>query len=388
MVDRLLVLSASIGAGHLKAAEAVCGAFKDCHPEKDVVHGILKYCDPVVSKLLEESYYFLTSRLAWVYGFIYERAPPGTVGQKEQVLLALGKYKFLEEYRPDMIVSTHFFPAAVVSYYYPKYPVPNAVILTDYASHPMWVYPHVGRYFVACKEMVDELWTYGVDKEKIKVTGIPVRPQFSLTLSPAELRAEKGLPADRPVILVMSGGNAIGPLMEILEVLARVPEDFTAVVITGKNEKTRKALAEAKEKFHFTLHLPGYVNDMHKWMRLSDFLISKAGGLTVSEALAVGLPILVVRPTPGQEEANTDFLLKAGAGYYLKDLEELAPVVEELQRPSETCRIAGERGQARKPGAAREIIKELEKLEETAENFLALFPGICYNKNKMANSGF
>lgn len=380
MVDRLLVLSASIGAGHLKAAEAVCGAFKDCHPEKDVVHvDFLKYCDPVVSKLLEESYYFLTSRLAWVYGFIYEKEKrrPEPLVKKEQVLLALGKYKkFLEEYRPDMIVSTHFFPAAVVSYYYPKYPVPNAVILTDYASHPMWVYPHVGRYFVACKEMVDELWTYGVDKEKIKVTGIPVRPQFSLTLSPAELRAEKGLPADRPVILVMSGGNAIGPLMEILEVLARVPEDFTAVVITGKNEKTRKALAEAKEKFHFTLHLPGYVNDMHKWMRLSDFLISKAGGLTVSEALAVGLPILVVRPTPGQEEANTDFLLKAGAGYYLKDLEELAPVVQGLLKdPAKLAELRENAARRGKPGAAREIIKELEKLEETAEKFSCSISG-------------
>jgi processive 1,2-diacylglycerol beta-glucosyltransferase len=380
LVDRLLVLSASIGAGHLKAAEAVCGAFKDCHPEKDVVHvDFLKYCDPVVSKLLEESYYFLTSRLAWVYGFIYEKEKrrPEPLVKKEQVLLALGKYKkFLEEYRPDMIVSTHFFPAAVVSYYYPKYPVPNAVILTDYASHPMWVYPHVGRYFVACKEMVDELWTYGVDKEKIKVTGIPVRPQFSLTLSPAELRAEKGLPADRPVILVMSGGNAIGPLMEILEVLARVPEDFTAVVITGKNEKTRKALAEAKEKFHFTLHLPGYVNDMHKWMRLSDFLISKAGGLTVSEALAVGLPILVVRPTPGQEEANTDFLLKAGAGYYLKDLEELAPVVQGLLKdPAKLAELRENAARRGKPGAAREIIKELEKLEETAEKFSCSISG-------------
>ena len=374
MAKRLLVLSASIGAGHLKAAEAICGAFKECYPENDAVHvDFLKYCDPVVSKLLEESYYFLTSRLAWVYGFIYEKQGrrPEPFIKKEQVLLAIGKYrKFLDEYQPDMIVSTHFFPAAVVSYYYPKYPVPNAVILTDYAAHPMWVYPHVGRYFVACPEMVDELWKYGVDKEKIKVTGIPVRPQFRLTLSPAQLRAEKGLPPDRPVILVMSGGNAIGPLMEILEVLNRVPEDFIAVVITGKNEKTRRTLAEAKESFHFTLHLPGYVDDMHKWMRLADFLISKAGGLTVSEALAVGLPMLVVRPTPGQEEANTEFLLKGGAGYYLKELEELEPVVRQLLKdPVKLAELRENAAGLGKPEAAGEIIKELVKLEETAEKF-------------------
>src|SRR5690554_3940554 len=372
MVKRLLVLSASIGAGHLKAAEAVCGAFKECHPEKNVVHvDFLKYCDPVVSKLLEESYYFLTSRLAWVYGFIYEkeRRRPEPLIKKEQVLLALGKYKrFLGQYRPDLIVSTHFFPAAVVSFYYQKYPVPNGVILTDYAAHPMWVYPHVGRYFVACREMVDELWTYGVDKEKIKVTGIPIRPEFGLALSPGELRAEKGLPPDRPVILVMSGGNAIGPLLEVLEVLNLVPGDFSAVVITGKNEKTRKELEEIKEDFHFTLHLPGYVEDMHKWMRLADFLISKAGGLTVSEALAVGLPMLVVRPTPGQEEANTEFLLKAEAGYYLKDLEDLEPVVRELLKdPVKLGQLRENAAKLGKPGAAREIIKELVKLEETAE---------------------
>ncbi|NLY88856.1 MAG: glycosyltransferase [Firmicutes bacterium] len=372
MVNRLLVLSASIGAGHLKAAEAVCRAFKDCYPEKDAVHvDFLKYCDPVVSKLLEESYYFLTSRLAWVYGFIYEKEKrrPEPLVKKEQVLLAIGKYKkFLDEYRPDLIVSTHFFPAAVVSYYYPKYPVPNGVILTDYASHPMWVYPHVGRYFVACREMVDELWTCGVDREKIKVTGIPIRPEFGLTFSTDRLRAEKGLPQDQPVILVMSGGNAIGPLMEILEVLNRVPEDFTAVVITGKNEKTRRALAEAKDNFHFTLHLPGYVDDMHKWMRLADFLISKAGGLTVSEALAVGLPMLVVRPTPGQEEANTEFLLKAGAGYYLKDLEDLQPVVQQLLKdPAKLEELRENAAKLGKAGAATEIIKELVILGETAK---------------------
>lgn len=374
MVKRLLVLSASIGAGHLKAAEAVCGAFKNCYPEKDAVHvDFLKYCDPVVSKILEESYYFLTSRMAWVYGFIYEKEKrrPEPLVKKEQLLLALGKYKkFLDEYRPDLIVSTHFFPAAVVSYYYPKYPVPNGVILTDYAGHPMWVYPHVGRYFVACQEMVDELWTYGVDKEKIKVTGIPIRPEFGLTLSSAQLREEKGLPPDQPVIMVMSGGNAIGPLMEILEVLNRVPEGFTAVVITGKNEKTRRALAEAKDKFHFTLHLPGYVDDMHKWMRLADFLISKAGGLTVSEALAVGLPILVVCPTPGQEEANTELLLKAGAGYYLKELENLEPVVQQLLKdPAKLGQLRENATKLGKPGAAVEIIKELVKMAETAEKF-------------------
>lgn len=372
MVKRLLVLSASIGAGHLKAAEAVCRAFKLSYPEKETVHvDFLKYCDPAVSRLLEESYYFLTSRLAWVYRFLYEKEKqrPEPLIKKEQVLLALGKYKrFLGQYRPDLIVSTHFFPAAVVSFYYQKYPVPNGVILTDYAAHPMWVYPHVGRYFVACREMVDELWTYGVDKEKIKVTGIPIRPEFGLALSPGELRAEKGLPPDRPVILVMSGGNAIGPLLEVLEVLNLVPGDFSAVVITGKNEKTRKELEEIKEDFHFTLHLPGYVEDMHKWMRLADFLISKAGGLTVSEALAVGVPMLVVRPTPGQEEANTEFLLKAGAGFYLKALEDLLPVVRRLLGdPTELRNLRKRAGELGKPGAAAEIIKEMVKLGETAE---------------------
>ena len=183
------------------------------------------------------------------------------------------------------------------------------------------------------------------------------------------------------MILVMSGGNAIGPLMEVLEVLDRVPEDFTAVVITGKNEKTRRELAEAREKFHFTLHLPGYVDDMYKWMRLSDFLISKAGGLTVSEALAVGLPILVVRPTPGQEEANTEFFLKAGAGYYLKDLEDLEPVVRQLLKdPVKLGQLRENAARRGKPGAAREIIKELENWKKQQRNFLAQLRGICYNK--------
>jgi processive 1,2-diacylglycerol beta-glucosyltransferase len=129
-------------------------------------------------------------------------------------------------------------------------------------------------------------------------------------------------------------------------------------------------LAETKDKFHFTLHLPGYVDDMHKWMRLADFLISKAGGLTVSEALAVGLPILVVCPTPGQEEANTELLLKAGAGYYLKELENLEPVVQQLLKdPAKLGQLRENATKLGKPGAAVEIIKELVKMAETAEKF-------------------
>ncbi|HHU51803.1 MAG TPA: glycosyltransferase [Firmicutes bacterium] len=374
MSQKLLVLSAAIGAGHLKAAEALCQTFERLVPNGKAVHlDFLKYCGPRFSRLIEESYYFITKYMAGIYRLLYEIADkPDAMAKRNQILLALRKYRdFIHEYRPDLILSTHFFPASVVSHYYPKYPVKNGVILTDYEAHPMWVYPNVHCFFVAHPGMVEELVHLGVPAGKVRVTGIPIRPEFSHDFVLEKLRAEKGVPEGVPVLLVMSGGNAIGPLDEVLASLNQITGEFYTIVITGKNEKVRRELEERRDQFRFPLKVLGYVEDMHKWMRLSDLLISKAGGLTVSEVLAVGLPLLVVKPTPGQEEANARYLVEYQAGIYVKNSEELGSVLGELlsnrtglQELKKNALMLG------KPEAATAVIQEMMKESDYPPIFL------------------
>lgn len=363
MSQKLLVLSAAIGAGHLKAAEALCQAFQELTPAGEAVHlDFLKYCGPRFSRMIEDSYYFITKYMAGIYRMLYEIADkPDALAKRNQILLALRKYRdFIDEYQPDLILSTHFFPASVVSHYYDKYPVTNGVILTDYEAHPMWVYPNVHRFFVAHPGMVEELIHLGVPGEKIRVSGIPIRPEFCQEFEVEKLREEQDVPKDVPVLLVMSGGNAIGPLDEVLALLNQMAGEFYTIVITGKNEKVRQELTERKDEFRFGLRILGYVEDMHKWMRLSDLLISKAGGLTVSEVLAVGLPLLVVKPTPGQEEANARYLVEHQAGIYVKNSEELGSTLAELlATPRRLREMKNNALKLGRPHAAGAIIQEM-----------------------------
>ena len=219
--------------------------------------------------------------------------------------------------------------------------------------------------------MVEELVHLGVPAGKVRVTGIPIRPEFSHDFVLEKLRAEKGVPEGVPVLLVMSGGNAIGPLDEVLASLNQITGEFYTIVITGKNEKVRRELEERRDQFRFPLKVLGYVEDMHKWMRLSDLLISKAGGLTVSEVLAVGLPLLVVKPTPGQEEANARYLVEYQAGIYVKNSEELGSVLGELlsnrtglQELKKNALMLG------KPEAATAVIQEMMKESDYPPIFL------------------
>jgi len=368
LAKKLLVLSAAIGAGHLKAAEALCQAFEDFSGNGEAVHlDFLKYCGPRFSRMIEESYYFITKYMSGVYRLLYEIADkPEAIAKRNQILLALRKYReFITEYKPDVILSTHFFPASVVSHYYHKYPIVNGVILTDYEAHPMWVYPNVHRFFVAHPGMVEELTHLGAPRERIRVSGIPIRPEFGQAFQEEEYRTEKGIPEGIPVLLVMSGGNAVGPLNEVLDALDRVTGDFYTVVITGKNERVRQELEAKKGKYGFGLKILGYVEDMHKWMGLADLLISKAGGLTVSEVLAVGLPLLVVKPTPGQEEANVRYLEEHQAGLYVRNPEQLGSVLMELLgNPVKLSFLKKNALKLGKPNAARTIIEKMLEIQE------------------------
>ncbi len=361
-MKKILTFSASIGAGHVSAAEALCQAYQEqfggevCHVD------FLRYASPKLSKVVEQTYYLMTKRVPSLYRFIYEMEDrPRSLSKKLEVYIGINKYvELIKKFQPDFIISTHFLPAAVVSYMYNRYPIPNGVVLTDYISHQIWVYPHNQLLFVAHAQMKEALKELGVDASRIKVTGIPARPSFKKDVNRTEIKEKLQVYADRPLVLLMSGGNAIGPLTQVLESLKPLRDRLQVVTITGKNRQAYEELQLMIKKLQPTWRVLGFVDNMHDWMAAADLLISKPGGLTVTETLISELPMLIIRPTPGQEDGNTEFLVNSGAGIYIEKVEEISLIIEELL--DNPARLLAMRENARhlaKPDATEKILQEI-----------------------------
>jgi processive 1,2-diacylglycerol beta-glucosyltransferase len=362
---RLLILSASIGAGHKMAGEALSQAYEDYLGGEARHIDFLRFASPRFSRWVEEAYYAVTKHTPSIYKLLYRMADrPNSTVKRSELLIGLRKYHALiRDFRPDVIISTHFYPAAIVSHMYPHFPIPNGVVLTDYISHHIWVNPNTNLYFVAHEGMADELKLLEVAPSKIKVSGIPLRPAFTQEFNQPVLRREMGLDPNLFTLMVMSGGNAIGPLVEILKALGKLKEKFQAVFITGSNQKLFLQLQEALDEMNINGQVLGYVDNVHKYMAASDLLISKAGGLTVTEALASGLPMIIIQPTPGQEDGNTMFLLKSNAGRYLKNLDGLGQLVADLiQNPSLVEQMKQNALRYSRPDSTTVILGEMDQL--------------------------
>ncbi len=364
---KLLVLSVSVGAGHKTVAEALCQVARD-NFGIDAYHvNVLGYYSPTISRCVEMGWYLIVKYIPNIYKYIYYTTdkPDGYVKRRGKSFKINQKMyqKLIDEYNPDFIISTHFFPAAVVSGMYEKFPIPNGVIITDYVSHSMWAYPNNNRVFVSDNRMVKELEETGVDTSRICISGIPVRTSFLKPYSVEELRTNLGLDAAKPMLLLMGGGDSVGPYLEILNALSKVRECFQVIVIAGRNEKIRQSLDQRFEALGLQGKVLGFTQNIDDYMKSADLLISKAGGSTVTESLAVGLPMLIVRPTPGQEDGNTEFLTRENAAVYLKEVADIGEVVENLLKNPEQLQEKRQKAKSlSKPMASETILEEMGKL--------------------------
>jgi processive 1,2-diacylglycerol beta-glucosyltransferase len=191
------------------------------------------------------------------------------------------------------------------------------------------------------------------------VTGIPISGKFSARINAKAVRKSLGLRDDLPLLLVPSGGFGMGPVAEILAELDKVAQPFQTVVVTGRNQELRRELA-AQDRKHPTQVL-GFAKNMHELMAVADLLITKPGGLTSSEALAMGKPLFILNPIPGQEAANSDFLLEHGAAAKVTRVEDLPYRIEQLLGSPKLAEMGRAAKSLGKPAAARDIVSEAVK---------------------------
>lgn len=371
---RVLILSASAGAGHVRAAEAIKSAFTLTGAAEEVRHiDTLTYTNKLFRHLYSKTYIEMVNKMPEVLGWLYDQFDKPW--QHEGRRLALDKLntrpfvKMLSEYRPDLIVCTHFLPAEIISWLKAKGRVdfPQAVVVTDFDVHAMWLCRHSEQYFVALEETRVHLERLGIRPERISVTGIPIDPVFAETKDKHEMRAKHGLVADRTTILLSAGGFGVGPVEHMLESLSELQHPAQVVALCGRNEELRRRVGRLAARIpsarQIVIKAIGHTTEMDEYMSASDILLGKPGGLTTSEALSKGLAFVIVNPIPGQEERNSDHLLEEGVAIRCNNLPALAYKIDRLlaDPPRFDAMQAAARRMAR-PRAACEIVGKLSAL--------------------------
>ncbi|HEY9500584.1 MAG TPA: glycosyltransferase [Pyrinomonadaceae bacterium] len=377
MLKRILLLSVSAGAGHVRAAQALEKAFKQFSSDRGVESEIrhidtLDYTNKVFRHLYSKAYIDLVNKLPEVPGWIYDKLDKPWKNERRR--LALDKLntrpfvKLLREYHPDIIVCTHFLPAEIVSWLKAKERLNSrqAIVVTDFDVHAMWLVHHYERYFVAVDEARVYLEALGIPANKITVTGIPIDPVFAQKKDQKEMRLKHGLDPGRTTILLSAGGFGVGAVEAVIDALSPLSHRVQVVAICGRNEELKLRLersAKSRRDSNVALKPVGYTTEMDEFMSASDIVIGKPGGLTTSEALAKGLAFVIVNPIPGQEERNSDHLLEGAVGIRCNNLPTLAYKLDKLL--SDPKRFSAMRRNARamgRPNAAREIVETLEGL--------------------------
>ena len=376
MLRKVLLLSASAGAGHVRAAEAIQKAFKEAHDgESSEVHhlDILNYTNKVFRHLYSKAYIDLVNKLPEVPGWVYDKLDKPWKNERRR--LALDKLntrplvKLLRSYQPDMIVCTHFLPAEIVSWLKAKERLASrqVIIVTDFDVHAMWLVHHYEHYFVAVDEARAYLEALGIPANKISVSGIPIDPVFAKHKDKQEMRAKHGLAPDRTTILLSAGGFGVGSVDALITSLLPLQHRAQIVAICGRNEELKRRLQKlaGRTKPDATVLLKpfGYTKEMDELMTASDLVLGKPGGLTTSEALAKGLVFVIVNPIPGQEERNSDHLLEGSVAIRCNNLPVLSYKLDRLL--ADPKRFASMQANSRKmgrPNAAREIVDRISRL--------------------------
>ncbi len=272
--------------------------------------------------------------------------------------------RLLRRVQPDLCVATHFLPAEIIAWLKAKRKIQaqHVIVVTDFDVHAMWLCRTVDRYCVAVDEAAEYLARLGVPREALCVTGIPIDPVFAEPKNRREARRRLGLDLDRTTLLVSAGGYGVGPIERLVADLLALGRPWQIVAVAGRAEQVRERLTvlarrAAKLRDAAThLHVVGFTDVMDEWMAAADLLVGKAGGLTVSEALARALPMAIIQPIPGQEERNADHLLERGAAIRCNNLPAAAwKIARLMDDPARLAQMGVAARAMARPHAASEI---------------------------------
>jgi len=382
--ERVVIATVAAGGGHLAAAAALEDAWRQARPGDRVERiDVREFASALNRRLHKDGYVQIAEHAPELWGILFDKTDKPKVAEALERLRRLfpssSRVKFgryLDAVNPDTVLCTHYMPLWTLSVWksalnrarppgstvrpvQPGKPVLVASVITDFDAHALWMDACVDLYCVAADATKARLVARGVPEENVVVTGIPISPKFTRRPAMRTARGVLGLQTDLPVVLVLSGGFGMGGVADTVAVLDGASKPFQIIVVCGRNEKLRAELA-TRTYTHPTRVL-GFVSNMHELMAAANLIVTKAGGLTVSEALAMCKPLVIVNPIPGQESANCDFLIEHRAAVKATRIEDVPRKVSELLGSARLSRMARAAEKLSRPNAAFDICKEVVK---------------------------
>jgi len=352
-------------SGHHSATIAIEKAIRILQPDTEVLNiNAFNYTNPISEKIINRLYMGVIKRTPQIWDYLYDN--PAVVKKIESIKEIVHKFnspklqRLFDKFKPSGVICTQAFPCGMCADYKKTYAsdLKLVAVLTDYIPHSYWIYDSVNYYVTPSEDVSMRLMKKGVAFDKIRSLGIPFDPKFNAPQDLGKLNQKFKLDPGLPVILIMGGGQGLGPIKTIVKSLEKVKKDIQEIVVTGTNKKLYKSLKRKIKKYKKKILLFEYTDNINELMSVSDVIITKPGGVTVAEVLAKRIPMLILKPLPGQEASNTNYLTEKGAAIKLDEPEEIGTVIEELfANPVKFNRICEAAGSIAKPNASLDIAR-------------------------------
>lgn len=335
-MNKILIFYGSYGGGHLSASRSIRDYIQSNYPDSEImIVDCIEYINKLFNKVTTKAYVDFSKNARWIWKQLYYGSESGglaKISNSINRIMAIKLDKLIQEFCPTLIISTHPFSSQMCAILKQKGKLSCtlATVMTDYAPHNQWLVANefVDYYFVAHEGMKEQLIERGVEPNKIYATGIPLSNRFLLNYDKPKVLQEYNLNPDKKTILFFCGGEygfGKDKTFNRLKAIIDTFPNLQVIAIAGRNEKMKErfdALVEETNSQN-TVKILSYTNQVPELMSVSDLVITKPGGLTTTESLASGLPLIIIDPLPGQEEENADFIEKSGAGIWIKENDDI-----------------------------------------------------------------
>jgi processive 1,2-diacylglycerol beta-glucosyltransferase len=371
---RIAILTLSVGSGHVRAGEVIQRALCDGSDEVEVrMLNALETARSWFLWLYVQPYWWMLRYAPWLWRRLFERrrrklhraTAPHWLFRRGCVEVL----KQVKAFAPHLVIATEIGAAEIAALGKREgwFNVPILAVQTDFQTEPPWVQREIDVYCVGSEEAKVQLISWGISPNRVLFSGIPVDPAFVLAFDKAELLRALGLDARRPIVLVMGGGMGPAPLDAIIQSLELCGLPLQVIAVAGHDQALRQRLERIRGKVALDLHIFGWTDTIPELMRVADLLITKPGGVTSAEALAVGVPMLLTHPIPGPEERHLHYLAQNGVAVYARKLEEIPQLTYRLlSRPEKLAEMRRQARELSRPDAAHAIAQVARALLEKA----------------------
>lgn len=364
-MKRIILMYISEISGHHSATLAIEKAIRMLEPHAEILNiNAFNYTNPISEKVVNRIYMSVIKRTPKLWDYLYDN--PMVIKKIESIKVSIHKFNspklknLFDKFKPDTVICTQAFPCGMVADFKKTYdsPIRLVAVLTDYIPHSYWIYDTVDYYITPSEEVSLRLKAKGVAEEKIRPLGIPFDHKFNDPVVKDKVIGRMKLDAHLPVILIMGGGQGLGPIKSVVRSLEKSKSPFQEIIVTGTNKRLYNSLKRLTRHYKRKIVLLGYAQNINELMSVSDIIITKPGGVTTAEALSKNLPMIIIKPIPGQEASNTEYLMDKGAALKIDDPARIGSLVDSLfQDPERLKQIRAAVRLISKPAASLDIAR-------------------------------